>query len=101
MSTISPVPAMAPAPTTPSLCGDGKDPSSIPTEFADFAFEYKLGWRDACDRVTNCPIKPYHVMAESRRAAWKAGRNQHRKSLGLRVHGLSPLQLTRRVLDEL
>lgn len=58
-------------------------PPAIPPEYADFAFEYKLGWAAGADPKARCPIERGHYMAQSRRSAWVDGYNARRKALGI------------------
>jgi hypothetical protein len=69
---------------------------TVPREFAEAAFEYKLGIDSAEDEKAHCPINRGHLMFELRRDAWRAGRIARRRELGLKVRHLMPLQIIRR-----
>ena len=65
----------------------------VPKEYADFAFEYKLGWSAGWANFTPCPIKRKDMMASERRDAWRAGLKAFRKSTG-RSARLAPIYVT-------
>lgn len=70
-------------------------PGPVPPMFADLAYEYKLGQESAEDPKAVCPIKVHHLFAKSRRDAWHEGRKARRKQLGLRVHALQRVEVSR------
>lgn len=55
---------------------------TVPPEFVDFAFEWKLGWDAGEAPNATCPITRGAMMAHTRREAWKDGYSARRRSLG-------------------
>jgi hypothetical protein len=65
----------------------------VPPEYRDCAFEFKLGWETGPDGFAKNPILNKHMMADLRKAAWRAGYLAYRKAHGLKAHALPRLHV--------